>query len=328
MAYKKINELREGEVADGFYLVKDISVKLGKNGSRYADLKIADKTGEIAAKIWSCDEDTAQRYPNNTIVKVRGQVRSWNNQQQMTIEKIRAATEDDKVFPRDFVSSAPRSAQEMFALLQTYASRIRNNQISLLVNEIIAEKKEKLMYYPAAKTNHHSIQGGLLYHTTTMLRMADKIMEVYDGIDSDLLYAGVILHDMEKTTELDSTELGITQDYTQPGKLLGHIILGIRTVERVGRRLGIDENIITALQHMIYTHHYEPEYGSPLKPMFKEAEVLHYLDVLDARLYDMEAVLSHVGDGAFSERVWSLHNRQLFKPEINTSLTYTVDEDK
>ena len=135
---------------------------------------------------------------------------------------------------------------------------------------------------------------------------------VYEFLNSDLIYAGVILHDLAKINEMDSNELGVVNDYTLEGSLLGHITQGIKEVEIVGRELGADKTTIVLLQHMILSHHYEPEYGSPVKPMIPEAEILHYLDIIDARMYDMKRVTNETEVGQFSERLWSLENRSVY----------------
>ncbi len=312
---KKVRDYRDGDNVEGYFLLKDIQEKLGKNNTRYIDITLGDDTGDINGKIWSCKEGAAAEFDQISIVKVRGSIKSWNSQLQINIDKIRAATDEDGVSINNFVASAPESSQDMFGMVLQYIDKIENYQIKQLVSEIVKRKETRLKYFPAAKSNHHAVRSGLLYHITTMLKMADRVMEVYD-LDRDLMYAGVILHDIEKVSELDSNEFGITSDYTEEGKLLGHIILGIKLVERVGAELRIDPDILYTIQHMIYCHHYEPEYGSPLKPMFREAEMLHYLDVIDARMYDFQQAEDAITIGSFSEKIWSLHGRQIYKPTI------------
>jgi len=151
-----------------------------------------------------------------------------------------------------------------------------------------------------------------------MLRTAEKISEVYTSLNKDLLYAGVILHDLAKMEEMDSSILGIVSDYTVEGTLLGHIVQGIKNLEIVGQRLGVDKEVVMLLQHMILSHHYEPEYGSPVKPMIPEAEVLHYLDIIDARIFDMTKATKDIEAGSFSDRLWSLENRRVYKPNLKS----------
>ena len=171
------------------------------------------------------------------------------------------------------------------------------------------------MYYPAAQKNHHAELAGLLYHEKRMLMMAERACQVYTNLDPDLLMAGVILHDIEKIDEIESNELGISPGYSFEGKMLGHLVLGVREIEKISNELGISHEKAVLIEHMMLTHHYEPEYGSPKKPLFPEAEMLHYLDMIDAKMFDMQEVLEKTEPGKFSERVWTLDNRTLYRIE-------------
>jgi 3'-5' exoribonuclease len=178
--------------------------------------------------------------------------------------------------------------------------------------------KEKLMYYPAAQRNHHAEMAGLLYHVKRMLMTAEKVCQVYDNLDRDLLYAGVLLHDMEKLHEINANEWGISDGYSFEGNMLGHIIQGIKVLDKQMEELNFPKEKAIMVEHMILSHHYEPEFGSPRKPLFPEAEMLHYLDMIDARMYDMQEALDAATPGQFSDRVWTLDNRRLYKKEGNT----------
>jgi 3'-5' exoribonuclease len=115
---------------------------------------------------------------------------------------------------------------------------------------------------------------------------------------------------------MNASELGIVSEYTVEGEMLGHIIQGIKMVDQTATALGADPEVSLLLQHMILSHHYEPDFGSPKRPMIPEAEILHYLDIIDARMYDMQRVLGSVEDGKLSEKVWLLNNRKLYKTVI------------
>ncbi len=315
MQYKKINEFEVGERIDGFFLIKSVDCKTtNSNNKKYLDFTLCDKTGEINAKLWEYSENEESVYNPNSIIKVRGTILSWQNNLQLKIEKMRNITEEDQVNIEEFVPSAPYKADFMYGEVLKYIDNMKNEDIKNIVFTIIEENKEKLMHYPAAKKNHHSIRAGLLFHIMTMLKTAEKLCEIYTFLNKDLLYAGVILHDMAKIEEMNANEYGIVDEYTVKGQLLGHITQGIKNVELVGKELGADEEIIMLLQHMILSHHYEPEYGSPVKPMIAEAEILHYLDIIDARMYDMKKLMGDTKPGEFSERLWSLENRRIYKP--------------
>ena len=171
------------------------------------------------------------------------------------------------------------------------------------------------MYYPAAQKNHHAQLGGLLYHTKRMLMTGERVCQVYTNLNKDLTLTGVIVHDIEKLNEIEADRDGIATGYSFEGQLLGHIIQGVKYIDRITLEMGISREKALMIEHMILAHHYEPEFGSPKKPLFPEAEVLHYLDILDARMFDMQAALDATEPGSFSDRIWTLDNRKLYRPK-------------
>lgn len=320
IANKKINEFVQGDKIEGFYLIKSVDCKTANaNGKKYLDFILGDSTGEISAKVWEVNSENENAYKSNTIIKVRGLVNAWQNSLQLKVELMRNLESEDDVKLEDYVQNAPYKSEVMFDEIKKYINGMKNNDIKKIVESLFNINEDKLMYYPAAKKNHHSIRGGLLYHIFTMLDVAEKLCNIYSFLNKDLVYAGVILHDLAKLKEMDSNELGIVSEYTLEGTLLGHITQGIKDIEVVGEKFNVDREIIILLQHMILSHHYEPEYGSPIKPMIPEAEMLHHLDIIDARMYDMKKVTNETKEGAFSERLWSLENRRVYKHNLNSN---------
>ncbi|MFL0245850.1 3'-5' exoribonuclease YhaM family protein [Candidatus Clostridium stratigraminis] len=316
MEFKKINEINAGEKIEGFFLLKSIDLKTSSNNKKYLDLNLCDKTGEMNAKLWEYEEGDETKFSSSSLVKVRGSVSLWNNTLQLKIEKIRESNNQDNVNVEDFVPVAPLQADFMYNEILKYADNMTNMSIKNIVIAILQEKQSKLMHYPAAKKNHHAIKSGLLFHVLTMLHAGEKLSEIYSFLNKDLLYAGIMLHDIAKLEEMEANELGIVSEYTVEGQLLGHITQGIKKIELVAEAVGADKESVMLLQHMLLSHHYEPEYGSPIKPMFPEAELLHHLDIIDARMYDMKRVTGEVEAGSFSEKVYSLDNRKIYKPSI------------
>jgi 3'-5' exoribonuclease len=314
---KKINEFNINERVEGYFMIKSSECRTSTNSKQYMDIDLGDKTGEINAKYWNMNEGDDKIYIPNTIVKIRGLVTSWQNNIQFKIEKIRVVDENDDIEIADYVPSAPYKPEEMLSVVMEFLEKIQSEDIKNIVEYIVDENKVKLMHFPAAKKNHHAIRGGLLYHTTTMLKAAEKLSEVYTFLNTDLLYAGVILHDISKIEEMLSSEFGVVSEYTIEGQLLGHIIQGIKNIEVVANGLGIDKEVTMLLQHMVLSHHYEAEYGSPKKPMIPEAQVLHYLDTLDASMYDMKKALNDTKEGEFSDSIFSLERRRIYKPLLS-----------
>ncbi|SCG83278.1 CMP-binding protein [Proteiniborus sp. DW1] len=319
MDQKKIAEFNVNERIEGYYLIKEIEAKTASNGNNFLDIKLSDKTGDINAKLWDCKEDDILRFTKDSIVKIRGDVSEWQGKKQLRIVLMRLAKDTDNINLEDYVQTAPYESDYMYKQIINYIEKIENQDISKLVIEIVNMYKDKLLFYPAAKQNHHAIRSGLLYHILRMLMTAERLTEVYTNINKDILYAGIILHDIAKIEEMDANQLGIVSNYTVEGQLLGHIIQGIKIIDNVATRLGIKREISVLLQHMLLSHHYEPEFGSPKKPMIPEGELLHYIDIIDARMYDMEKALSSIETNEFTDKMWILDNRRLYKSELYNS---------
>lgn len=319
MNTKRIVDFRINESAEGFFMVREATVKTGKNGKQYLDVLISDKTGEIAAKKWDIysDGEDAEVYyrslKQGDFVKVLGMVSEWNGIKQFTLKVIEPVKASDDFDPADFVKVAPEDAKEMYDFIYESARALTDPKLRALCTKVLEDNREQLQYWPAASRNHHAIMGGLLYHTKRMLQTGKKICEVYDILNSDLVVAGVILHDIQKINEIMSNKYGVSEGYSFEGMMLGHIVLGVRELDKMMDALEFDYETKIMIEHMILSHHYEPEFGSPKKPLFPEAEILHYLDMIDARMYDMEEALEAVDGGEFSERIWSMDNRRIYK---------------
>jgi len=310
---KNWNELKSGESLVAFFLIRRVETKTTAGGNRYLDIVLGDAGGEITARMWDCKQEDETLYQSNMLVKIKGSIAEWQGKRQVKIDKIRAVVEDDQVDINAFIPVAPYSPEAMYAELLQYLSGMENVKLRETVQLLLTEAGEKLLIHPAAVQNHHALRSGLLYHTLTMLKAGEKLADVYTFLDKDLLYAGIMLHDVAKLDEIDANALGIATEYTVEGQLLGHIVQGIKKIEKAAGKAGLDEETSLLLQHMLLSHHYEPEYGSPKRPMFPEAEILHYLDIIDARMFDMQKALNETEPGNFSDKLWTLNNRRLYK---------------
>ncbi len=316
---KTINQLEAGTTVVGFFLAKSATFKSTNNQKPYLDLILSDKTGEISAKVWDLPDDIEEIFPERTtpLIKIKAVVTEWQGKLQLKVERIRSVQPEDGVQLEDYVQTAPIDSEQMLGTIKQYVQSISNGDIQKLVAFILEDVAERLAYYPAAKRNHHSVRGGLLYHILTMLRCGEALANIYPHINRDLLYAGIILHDIAKIDEMDADELGIVSDYTVEGHLLGHIVQGVKRVEQAAKELDIDREVSLLIQHMIISHHSQPEFGSPKPPMIPEAELLHHIDMIDSRMYDMHKALDTTAEGqSFSEPVWSLNHRRIYKSNI------------
>ena len=314
-----VKDLETNQDIISFFMAKKASVKTGSNNKEYFDVELCDKSGSVAGKKWDITPQESNDLANikdGTILKVKATVNEWQGAKQLRIAKIRSANpEQDELVMEDFVKAAPEKPEAMYEYILGVAESLSDEDLKKITVKILTDNKEKLMYYPAASKNHHAEFAGLLYHMKRMLMTGRKICEVYTDLDIDFVSAGVIVHDIEKLNEIESNEYGMSPGYSMEGMLLGHIVMGAKYIDRLSRELGIPEEKALMLEHMVISHHYEPEFGSSKRPMFPEAEVLHYLDIMDARLFDMFEALGSAEPGGFSEKVWTLDNRKIYKPK-------------
>ena len=296
----------KGQMFDGYLLVRSASQRTSSNGSKYLDLTLCDISGDVNAKFW----DSMTPPPATaSVIRLRGMMQEYNNRAQLRIDKMRDVTEADDIDMSVLTPVAPYPAKQMLDEINERIDAMKDEQLRCLVRARLLECGEQLSYYPAATRLHHAERSGLLHHTSTMLKTAAAICDVYPRLDFDLLSAGVILHDLCKIKEINADELGMATDYTREGNLIGHLVMGVAEVHRLGKELHVRDELLMLIEHMILSHHDLPEYGSPKPPMFPEAEVLHVLDLLDARMFEMNRELSNVQPGCFTERVWSLDRR-------------------
>ena len=305
-----ISMLDIGMRYEGFLLVRSADQREGKTGGKYLDMNLTDKTGEINCKVW--DGNIAPP-ATGSVIKVRGLVQEYNGRKQLRVERMRAATEADHVDLSQLVPCAPEAPDVYRAEIDATVDRFASEDLKKIVREMLRLAGDDLAWFPAAQRLHHAERTGLLHHTCSMLRTAEHILQAYPFLHGDLLRAGVILHDLSKITEMKSDTLGNVTDYTREGLLVGHLVRGVAKLAEAARNVGVTGEIVVLLEHMIISHHGIPEYGSPKPPMVPEAEVLNWIDTLDARMNEMEGIMARVPAGAFSEKIWSL-DRRMYHP--------------
>lgn len=305
-----LSDIKRDDRFEGYLIVRSAEQRASANGKNYLDMTLADKSGSINAKMW---DGTVQPPLAGSIVKVRATGNEFNGRMQLRVEKIRAAESRDQVDMSALIPCAPRDPNEMLGEVVRAADHIADPDLHRITCELLDRAGDKLLTFPAAKQMHHAERSGLLHHTTTMLRAANAIMSVYPQLNASLLIAGVIVHDLAKIDEMDADTLGLVSDYSVDGKLIGHIVRGVVNIQLAAEKTKANPGKALLLQHMVLSHHGIPEYGSPLAPKFPEAEVLNTIDTLDARLYEMDEALSRAIPGGFSEKVWGLDNRQLYR---------------
>lgn len=310
-------ELNNQGLVEGFCLVKSLEVKKTAKGIPYLDLILTDSSGEIGAKLWDYKDEIHSFIKVDSLLKIRGTVSIFNDAPQLRIERVRPVIPADDVKLEDFVPSSEYSGEVMLSEILNVVKGFENEQLKNLTLTILEKRKDEILYWPAAVKLHHAVRGGLLYHTLSILRMAQSVADIYPSVNRDMLFTGVILHDVCKIEEYEVSETGIATGSTVEGQLLGHLVMGSMYVDRIGREIGTDNNLLVLVEHMIISHHGQPEFGAAARPMFLEAEILSVLDLLDARIYESEQSLSEIGGGEFTQKLWFLDGVRLYNTGLN-----------
>ncbi len=289
MGKRFISELTPGEfIDDEIFCLAQKDLRSTTNGSLYIHAILADKTGQIPARMWQASEEIYKSLEQQGFVRVKGRTENYKGAMQFIIEGIRPVSTDE-VDIEDFLPHTEKDIQEMYKRTLDILRTITNRNLLFLIKEFIDDKElmDKFKRAPAAVNMHHSYLGGLLEHTLNLLELAMSIGPKYPQINMDLLLAGIFLHDIGKTREL---EYEIAFKYSDEGQLIGHLVIGAIMVEekakQAQKQLGqqFPQELIQMLQHIILSHHGEHEFGSPVLPKTPEAIILHYIDNIDAKL--------------------------------------------
>ena len=303
-------------------ILKKYEVREAKNGNKYVDLVLSDSTGEISGKYFDYEPGVSKNFSAGDFVCVVGQVKRFNDKFQVTVKDISNPAPDAK--KEDYVKSTDYDTDAMFAKVISMISTVRDEELKVLTQTILEKYHDKFSYYPAAKSMHHAVRGGLLMHTLSVMTVADKLCEVYPQADRDLLICGAALHDIGKISEMDADELGVAGDYTIDGNLVGHLVRGAMIVRIEGQKLKTDNEKIRLIEHMLLSHHGEPDFGAAVRPKFLEAFLLHMIDNIDAKVYEFSEVAESLEPHTFSQNLWALdniriynHARKEIKPQAN-----------
>jgi len=311
---KRILDMRNGDAVEGFYVLKSAFVKTSANGKPFLNAVLADKDGSIEAKAWdySGPISTAEE---GKVVKIRGTVSEYRGTPQLVIDRIRLTEPTDPVNLTALVPTAPIDVEQYYAEVEGIVDSLDDPDYRAVCKVMLERHAETFKTIPAAKSVHHGFLNGLLMHTTDMLRLADFLAAQYaDTVDRDLLLAGTLLHDFSKEQEFTRSELGLVTDYSVKGQLLGHLVLGAQEIATVAREVGMPEEKSLLLQHMILSHHGEPEFGAAVSPMCAESELLSYIDLIDSRMEIYKESLAEVPVGEFSGRIFALEKKIYHHP--------------
>ena len=265
-----VRDLRPHENITDYFLVQSKDVRLKKDGDPYLAMVLSDRTGRLEAKMWEGIEEVVGTFDSADFVKVQGLTQVYRHRPQITVQRLRRA-EESEVRLADYLPHTEKDVDEMFGRLLAAVEEMQNPHLKRLLEAFLddGEIAARLKTAPAAKSLHHAFIGGLLEHIISLLELAKHVAGHYELIDQDLLTTGIVLHDLGKIYELDAQR---TFDYTDEGRLLGHITIVLRVLDRHCAAIeDFPAKWKLLVEHMILSHHGKYEFGSPKLPSFPEA---------------------------------------------------------
>jgi len=302
-------DLQEGMEFIGYYIGRNPRLNPFRDPSRgkFLRMQLVDRTGIIEARMWEECEDLFNDINGGSPVKVDGVVESFQEELQVNIRRMRPAREEE-IEIEDMMRTTERDVDEMWEKILEAINSIQDPHLSSLVDHFYADSEwmARFMEAPSARRVHHAYFGGFLEHTFELLLLARPLMTLYPEIDPDLLVVGILLHDIGKMEELT---WGFDTDYTDEGRLIGHIVLGERSISRVIENIeGFPKERALEVLHLVISHHGRYEWGSPRRPKSLEAVALHYLDNLDAQVNRIKLLTE---DARANGEIWTSYDSML-----------------
>lgn len=312
---KKICDLvlSNNEEVELILRLSDVNIKKTSSGDDYASMIGFDGVDKIEAKIWSFTDELRDLLVSGEVYKVNARTKQYQSRTQLNIISIQKVNEDEYDLSI-FYEKAKLSSEELAKNINQYFMKIDNKILKLIVSVILKRHFDDFFDYPAAVSMHHNYFSGLAYHTYSMLKLSEVYLELYPFINKDLVYSGIILHDLGKIIELSGPK---GTEYTKRGKLIGHITLGVNEIYKVCVEHGIEETEeVVNLLHIILAHHGQLEYGSPKEPATPEAALIHFLDYNDSRLAALETEVNKTKKGEYTQPIAPFEKRNFYVPDI------------
>jgi 3'-5' exoribonuclease len=300
-----VSDIKERDQVDAVFLVKDKITAMAKNGKPYLTLKLMDKSGEVEGKVWDNVDGLSATFDRDDFIAVRAKATVYLGKMQLVIGELSRIPEEEVILA-DFLPETERDIREMERELSELLATVGDGDLSRLLKAFFDDPAFMGLYRtaPAAKGMHHVYLGGLLEHSLAVAKLSDRIVPLYPGINRDLLIAGALLHDVGKVRELQYLR---SFDYSDEGKLLGHITIGVEMIqEKIAAIGGIAPELAMLLKHMLLSHHGQYEFGSPKRPKTIEATILNYLDDLDSKI---NGIRTHIRKEAGSQSRWTSYHR-------------------
>ena len=293
-----INSIKTGDIVDDIFVLSEKNLAQKKDGNNFLNISLSDKTGIIKGVVWNNVDQITAKISAGDFARVKGTATEYRGSLQLVIKNIEACSADS-IDPSDFLPESKFNRDAMFERLLKLTETIETLYLKNLLEAFWNDDEfvSKFKRAPAAKKMHHAYIGGLIEHTLSMARLADKIAEHYQyiGIDRDILVTGAILHDIGKISEFDYK---VKIDYSDEGRLLNHIVIGVQMIEEKLRNIkNFPDEQALLIKHMIVSHHGTREFGSPEPPKTIEAVLLNYIDEIDSKVNGIREFIDREDSG-------------------------------
>lgn len=291
-----VSEIVPNQEVASFFVVEEKQLRMAKTGTAFLTLKLADKSGRIAGRIWERADEMAQAIAPQSVVFVRGRSDLFRDELQLQIREI-SPVPLNEIDRADFLPVGPSDPEKLMEELRRLASSLKKGPFQRLLRQVMSDSylMERFKLAPAAKSMHHAYLGGLLEHSVAVAQLVAQLTTFYGDLKRDLLVTGAVLHDIGK---IDEFVYDLAIDYSIPGRLLGHMVLGVGILEEKIRSLrNFPEEDALLLEHLILSHHGDLAMGAVKLPMTREAFVLHFADDLDAKMNSLSRILADSRDG-------------------------------
>ncbi len=321
-----VSELQGKEEIESIFLVKIFNTMEGKDGKKYFNLILSDATGDLESRIWQYSTEIEKSITKNCFVKVKGKVNFYQGRRQFIISQIDVLNESD-VNLDDFIMKSSEDPEEMYQKLLSIVNGLSDVYIKDLLKSILSDSEisRRLKTWQAGKTIHHAYRSGLLEHILSCSHLALYLSNHY-RVNENYVIAGCILHDLCKIYELTD---GVNVEYTEEGKLVGHLVKGLEIVDRYSYKIkNFPHHLRMHLKHILLSHHGEYEYGSPKIPQTAEAFLVHLIDLMDSKMGSIESIKkTDSTPGHWSGYIKHL-DRIIFKADLPFYPEYVVENEE
>src|SRR5690554_3357763 len=310
---KKIKDFSPTDTATLVVRLADVQIRKTSSNADYASMLAFDGVDTIDAKIWAFTDEIKEKLVSGEVYVASGRMKEYQGKMQFNITDIRLITEEDDIDLSQFYEFAKIEVDKLQDLITGYINKIENKVLKDITIGLLKKHYTKFFWHPAAVNMHHNYYSGLAYHTYSMLKLSDAFLELYSFFNRDLVYAGIILHDIGKVIELSGPK---GTEYTKKGNLIGHLVISSNEIYKIATELGYENtDEVIALIHIVLSHHGKLEYGSSKEPMIPEAILVHLLDNADSKIASIEREVTNTEKGDFTNMI-NTFRKSLYIPKI------------